>query len=99
MSSKVSRLSKSAFFTAVAVSVFIFVIIGFNVNAYKYPVVGAIFELLWLPVMLLTVALPFVALILWALERFKLDSFNIYTLLIIAVTIGFFFLQWSKVGC
>ncbi len=91
MSLQVSKLSRIIFFTTFPVSLFWLLTAGFEINIYKHAVVGAIFELLWLPVIVLSFILPVCALIFWVRERFKLNSLNAYALLFMVVTVVFIF--------
>lgn len=56
--------------------------IGSNFDIYKYTVVGAIFELIWLPVILLMFVLPIVSFFFWRTEKFRLKSAYTFSLLI-----------------
>lgn len=56
-------------------------------DVYQFVVVGIVFEVLWLPVMLLSVVLPIVALVLFAKDKFHLKSLNLYSFLLVLVTI------------
>lgn len=57
-------------------------IISLSINVYSYAVVGAIFELSWLPALLLTALVPIAAILFWAKEKFSLRSFYFYALLV-----------------
>lgn len=58
--------------------------IGGNLfNVYKFAVVGALFEILWLPMLLLLFALPLSLFIFWGKEKFKLRS--VYLLLFVSM--------------
>jgi hypothetical protein len=46
------------------------------------------FEILWLPVIAITVALPVVAFIFWTKEKFNVRSFYLYAILIIAAAVA-----------
>lgn len=56
-------------------------IIGQNINVYRYAVVGALFEILWLPMLLTIAVMPFAALYFWYKDQFKTTSKFLYLLL------------------
>lgn len=56
-------------------------------DVYHFAVVGAIYEILWLPMILLVYILPFVSLILWILEKFNTKSFSFYAFLLLLLTV------------
>ncbi|MFD2920313.1 hypothetical protein ACFS6H_11365 [Terrimonas rubra] len=60
-----------------------------SVDVYSFAPMGAIFELLWLPTLAALFIVPFIALKFWFDERFKLLSFNLFTILIAATAILF----------
>ena len=62
---------------------------GQLINVYHFAVVGAIFEILWLPMIALLVALPILALINWVKEKFNPKSLYLYSVLIILATVIF----------
>jgi hypothetical protein len=57
------------------------------INVYKYAFVGALFEILWLPILLLLFILPIISLILLILERHPLQNLYLYSILIGVTTI------------
>ena len=62
-------------------------------NVYTYAVVGAVFEILWLPMLGLLISLPVISLIYWAKEYFSIKSSYLYSLLLILATFLFMFLN------
>lgn len=66
--------------------VFIFWLLSRLINVYHFTLVGVVFEILWLPVILLTFALPVLSLISWSKEKFNFQSLHLFTLIIIAIT-------------
>lgn len=56
-------------------------------NVYYFAVIGAIFEMLWLPLISLIFILPCVSLFFWVTDKFKLKSLYLYSFLISIVTI------------
>ena len=61
--------------------------IGKSINVYSAPVVGAIFEILWLPTLLGLFILPILAIIFWVKDRFDFKSLNIYSIVIAIITV------------
>ena len=58
-----------------------------NINVYKVPLVGAIYELIWLPLIVCLFSLPIVSLIYWKKDGFKLKSKFLYLILLSVLTI------------
>ncbi|MES2487697.1 MAG: hypothetical protein V4581_17335 [Bacteroidota bacterium] len=56
-------------------------------DAYKYAVVGAIFEIAWFPMLAIAFGVPFVSLYFWVRERFKISSVFLYLFLLSAVSV------------
>lgn len=52
-----------------------------TVDIYHFSVVGAFYEILWLPMIASIFVLPVVALVYWIIERFYLKSLYLYALL------------------
>jgi len=57
------------------------------VNIYRFKLVGAIFEILWLPFLTMLFVLPILSFIFLIKQKFNLRSLFVYSLLIIGVTI------------
>ena len=63
------------------------------VNVYHFAFTGAVFEMLWLPLILLIFILPVISLFFWVTEKFQLKSLYLYSMLISVITIlGLIFL-------
>jgi hypothetical protein len=84
---KNSRSSKIVFILSIIVSVFWW--LGQVINFYHFAIVGAIFELLWLPVLAMLFVLPIISLILLVKEKFNVRSLYLYSILMGVVTIMF----------
>jgi hypothetical protein len=67
--------------------------IGQVMDVYRYPVVGAIYELLWLPFLILVFGIPLASIFFWAKEKFKLRSLFLLTILISVIL-----LSWMILG-
>ena len=57
------------------------------VNVYRYALVGAIYEILWLPVLGILFIAPVIAILLWRKEKFTLTSLYPYSILICVATL------------
>jgi len=60
-----------------------------GINVYNNAIVGAIFEILWLPVLGMLFLLPIVSMTLLIKERLNVRSLYIYSMLINVATICF----------
>ncbi len=52
-----------------------------NINVYRYAVVGAIFEILWMPMIAVLFLVPFVSFYFWYKDQFRFSSKFFYLLL------------------
>jgi hypothetical protein len=77
---KNSRLSKILF--GLSIIVFTYWRIGHVINVYRFAVVGAIYEILWLFMILGLFGLPVISLIFLIKEKFSFRSLYLYTILI-----------------
>lgn len=80
-----SKRSKILF--VLSIIVLIFWLVANMVNVYYFHVGGAIFEILWLPMITMTFALPIVALLNWRKENYNLKSLNLYSIIITVILI------------
>jgi len=60
---------------------------GQIIDVYRYPAVGAIFEILWLFMLLMLIILPIVALILLIKEKFSFRSLYVYSIIVSVINI------------
>ena len=67
-----------------ALSVFVLVFVGLSrlLNVYQISYVGAIFEILWLPVILLLFILPVLSIIYWIQEKFNPKSIYLFSIVL-----------------
>ena len=65
----------------------LFWLLGQLINVYKTAWVGAVFELLWLPMILLLFTLPVLAAIYWSRAKFNFRSLYFYSLVILTIGI------------
>jgi len=63
--------------------------LGQVINVYRFDFVGAIYEILWLPVLALLFILPIISLVFWVKEKFNIKSLFLYSVLIGVTTILF----------
>lgn len=82
---------KIVFILSVLTSVFW--CLGQLVNVYYFAVVGAIFEIAWLPMIALLIILPILSLISLIKEKFNLKSLYLYSFLIVIATVLFMILR------
>ena len=66
---------------------------GNLIDVYHFAIVGALFEILSLPMILLVFALPFLSLFFWRKEKLSVKSLYLYSFLIgiLAAMFPFFF--------
>jgi hypothetical protein len=62
-------------------------IISKNTNVYQTKITGAIFEMLWLPMLLLLFVTPCLAIYFWKSEKFILKSFNLLVVVVFLITL------------
>ncbi len=67
----------------------IYWLFGNYIPLYKYAIVGAIFEILWLPMVVLIIGLPILTSIFWVKQRCKIKSFYLYALILSSLTLAF----------
>jgi len=60
--------------------------LGQIIDVYRFAAVGAIFEIIWLPMMLLLVLLPIISFFHLAKEKFNPKSLYLYSFVIIIAT-------------
>lgn len=86
---KNTTLNKAIFVSSILTSTFW--ILGQILNIYHFSLVGAIFEILWLPCIILIFTIPLISLILLIKEKFNVLSLNIYSIVVIAIGLLIFF--------
>ena len=86
-----SRKSKIVF--VLSLLLFAFWFTGQVINVYHYAFIGAMFEMLWLPMLAMLFVLPVVTLVFWAREKFIVKSLYLYSILIIVAVIIILLLQ------
>ncbi len=86
-STAIRKLSRGKIFLILSLCLFLFWVSGNVINIYRYAVVGAIFELLWLPMLAMLFVLPVLTFIFWAKEKFMIRSLYLYSMCIAIVTL------------
>ncbi|HKL39077.1 MAG TPA: hypothetical protein VJ894_00270 [Cryomorphaceae bacterium] len=76
-----SQASKVVF--ALSVATVIYWLLVMTVDVYRFALAGALYEILWLPMIAAIFVMPAVALIYWILGRFRLKSLHLYSLLLL----------------
>jgi len=84
---KITQTSKMVFLLSLIASGYWWLATGINV--YSNAIVGAIFEILWLPVLGMLFLLPIISLVLLVKERVDVRSLYIYSIFIGITTIYF----------
>lgn len=79
--------SKSKIILLLSILVFTFWLLTRIINVYRFAVVGAIFESLWLSMLALLFILPILSWVFFWKESFNKRSLYLYSLLIIVATI------------
>jgi hypothetical protein len=67
--------------------------LGQAINIYHYAAVGAIFELLWLPVVAMLFVLPIISVVMLVKEKFNARSLYLYAAVLCITTILFMVLS------
>lgn len=84
------RISRAIFLLITVAA--IFGLLFKSVNVYNSAPLGAIFELSWLPSLLILFVLPLIAMKFWFDEKFKLRSFNLYAIVVAGIALTVIFL-------
>lgn len=69
-----------------------FWVAGNMIDLYKFAVTGALFEILWLPMLLILFGIPMVFIFCWAKEKFSLKV--VYPYLIVMMVSAILVLQY-----
>lgn len=80
-----SRPNKIIFFSSIAVS--LFWLFANKLDLYQYAAVGAIFELLWLPMVLLLFILPALSVFHFLKDKYNPRSLMLYSAFLMIITI------------
>jgi hypothetical protein len=78
------EMKKTVLFLSILVSLFWFA--SQFINIYRFALVGAIFEILWLPMILMVFCLPLISFYYLLKEKFSVNSTYLYAILIMSFT-------------
>ena len=78
---------KIVFILSILVSAFWF--LGNAVDVYHFAITGAVFELLWLPMIVMLFVLPVLSLVLLAKDHFNPKSLYLYSLIVMALVVSY----------
>lgn len=82
-----SKTNKIIFLLSIIIAVIW--VLGKTINIYHFAVVGAIYEMLWLLMIVSIPVLTILATRYWIKDKFNFRSLNLYSLLLIITTILF----------
>ena len=85
-----TRTSKIVFLLSIIVSGYWW--LGHTINVYSFALVGVIFEIFWLPVLVMLFLLPIISMTLLLKEKGNIKSLYVYSTLIGVTTILMMFL-------
>ena len=85
------NISKGIFIITLPAS--IYCILASSIKVYSTSFIGALFELLWLPSLLVIFVVPFISLFFWFKEKFILKSINLLSFVIAAATAIFILIK------
>lgn len=80
-------MNKSKILFLVSILVSIYWLLGLVINVYNYPIVGAIAELLWLPMLAMIFIIPVLSLYYVFKEKFTIKSLYCYSIVVTVVTV------------
>jgi hypothetical protein len=61
--------------------------LGKSIDVYQFKLVGAFFEIIWLPMFAILFALPVISFVFWLKNKFSLRSLYFYSLLLSVISI------------
>jgi hypothetical protein len=74
-----------------SILILIFWAIAKNTNVYTFKITGSIFEMLWLPMVVLYVFTPLSAACFWRVEKYTVKSFNFLAMVVFVITTALLF--------
>src|SRR6187431_342614 len=90
VSNQTARLFKrSAIVFALTIVVTLYWYLPLLINVYRFPIIGAIYEILWIFMIVGLFSLPVVSFIFWIKNKFNLRSLYFYSIIISLVSILF----------
>lgn len=85
----VEKKQKTIF--ALSIAVMLFWVLAHTVDLYQYKVLGAVFEMMWFPMIIMLFLLPVINLTMLLKKSLNLKAFWIYALLLNAITVFLLF--------
>ena len=82
-----SLINRSRVIFALTIAVTLYWILSLLINVYRFPIIGAIYEILWIFMIIALFVLPVFSFISWAKNRFDLRSLYFYSLIISVISI------------
>jgi hypothetical protein len=86
------KLKSGGILFILSILVFVFWAIAKRTNVYTFKISGTVFEMLWLPMLLLFIITPLLAIYFWITEKLILKSFNLFAVVIFLITLLFLFM-------
>src|SRR5215203_749917 len=84
-----ARSKKSMVTLAITIVVSLYWFLSLLINVYSYRVVGAVYELLWIGMVIGVFGMPVFSFIYWAKTKFDLRSLYFYSFIISTVSVLF----------
>src|SRR6187431_221666 len=85
--SSASLHRKSVITFSVTIGVSLYWYLSQLINVYRFPLIGAIYELLWVAMVVALLVLPVLSLIFWIRTKFNPRSLYLYSLIISFVNV------------
>ena len=82
-----SLINRGRVTLALTITVSLYWFLSLLINVYRFPFIGAIYEILWIFMIVALFALPVFSFISWAKIKFGLRSLYFYSLIISAISI------------
>ena len=87
--------SASKFFFLLSALILLYWVIVFSIDVYEYALIGAIYEILWLPFIVLLYTLPILNIGMVIKNKFSLKTFWLYGLLLNGLTVLYIYYMFS----
>jgi hypothetical protein len=84
---KISHSTQSKVVFILSIEVSLFWMLGELINVYRFALVGAIYEIVWLPNLAMLFILPLVSLFFLGKEKNKLQSLYLYSIVLLTIAI------------
>ncbi len=87
--------STAKFILLLSVLVLVYWVLVTSIDVYEYIVVGAIYEILWLPFLVLLYTLPLLNIVMVVKNKFSLKKIWLYALLINGLTVLYIYYMFG----